>query len=415
MEPSDTDLIYRGALALAIGLIVGFQRESKASALAGIRTFALFSMSGFFCALLEESGAHWAFATGLISLVAIVITGIFSNRERDKGTGLTSEMAAIVVYLLGAGFIFIRDFRLVVVAGGILALLLYLKESMHGFIGRMSKVDVKAVMQFVLLSLVILPLLPDESYDNFGVLNVRKIWLMVVLITGISLVSYTIQKIKRDSSGTLWSGILGGLISSTATTVTLSQFSAKSTGNLAIIPALVIASTVAFVRVLGEILIVSPTTFRSIVIPLSLLFGFMIVLSVFSYRHIKGEINEVPVADDKSPAQLKAAVIFGLLFALILYLSAWARSEYGDQGLYAVSLISGLIDVDAITLSTSELVERKQIETGLGWRLVMVAFLSNLFFKGIIVSSLARGIVRKQVLIHFGLSIFAGTLILVFG
>ena len=409
------DLIFRGSLALAVGLIVGLQRESKASSLAGIRTFALFAIAGFFCALLEIQGADWAFATGLFALVAIIVAGLISTQEGEKSNGLTTEMAAIVIYLLGASFIFVKQVEFVVVAGGICALLLHLKERMHGVVGRMNKNDIGAVMQFVLISFVILPLLPNKTFDNYHVLNPHKIWLMVVLITGISLVSYTVQKIKRDGSGTLWTGVLGGLISSTATTVTFSRFSAKNEQNLNIIPAIVIASTVAFVRVLAELFIVSPTTFKIIVVPLSVLFGFMIILSGYSYFQIRKEKIPTEESEDKSPSQLKAAIVFGLLFAAILYFSAWARAEYGDEGLYAVSLISGLIDVDAITLSTAQLVEQKIITTDIGWRLVMVAFLSNLLFKSFLVLTLAKGLVRKHVLMHFGLSFAVGVLILVLG
>ncbi len=408
------EIIFRGALTLALGLIIGFQREKKESSLAGIRTFPLFALTGFFCALLETVNIPFAVVAGLLSLAAIISMMILKRSPEESSGGLTTEISAIFIYLLGAALAVLPQVELIVVAGGICALLLHLKERMHGMVKGMNWSEVHAVMQFVLIAFVILPLLPDEAYDNFQVLNIRKIWLMVVLITGISVVSFSVRKMKSSQSGTLWTGVLGGLISSTAVTMTLSRVSALQPKTLSVAPAIIIATAVAFIRVLTEILIVSPRIFSAVILPLSAMFLIMLISSTIAYYQIKKEEVDGPPPGGQEPSQLKAAIVFAILFAGILYLSAWAKSEFGERGLYAVSLISGLIDVDAITLSTTQLISHKSISTDVGWRLILVAFLSNMVFKTAIVGFIANGRARKIVIIHFLASTLAGTLFVLF-
>lgn len=407
------DILFRGALTLALGLIIGFQRERNESALAGIRTFPLFALSGFFCALLESAGTSFVVTGGLLALAGLISVMNIRRAGEDKRPGLTTEISALFVFLMGAAFALLPRVELIVAAGGVCALLLHLKEPMHGLVSRMKWNEVHAVMQFVLVAFIIFPLLPDKAYDKYGVLNLQEIWLMVVLITGISMVSYTIQKLKNSRAGTVWTGALGGLISSTAATVTLSRTSAQEPKLVSVAPAIIIATGVAYVRVLSEILIVAPEIFGRILLPLSGILGIMIVSCTTAYYQISRE-KGAPPPPGGNPSQLKAAIVFGVLFAGILYLSSWTRSEFGEKGLYAVSLISGLIDVDAITLSTTQLIKNHTITSDLGWRLIVVAFFSNVVFKGGMVAVMARGRARKIVIIHFLLSTIAGGLIVYF-
>lgn len=404
----ENDLILRGAFALALGLIIGFQREQKQFTLAGIRTFPILSLIGFFCAQFENP---WILPAGLVAVTIIVARGM-GTREEIKASGVTTEVTAIFVVLMGAGFAGIKNYEMVIVAGGICALLLHLKQSMHGWVKHLNTIEIHAIMQFILIAFVILPLLPDRTYDEFNVINPRKIWLMVVLINGISLVSFSVQKIIGAAAGTIWTGILGGLISSTATTVTLSRRSVLYPSLYFLVPALVIASTAAFLRIFAEIYFVAPLTFEAVSLPLAVLFATMVGLSCIAY-YITSKHKKIEV-EHGDPAQLKAALVFGFLFAVILYASAWTRHNYGEQGLYIVSLISGLIDIDAVTLSTAQLVEERKVNPDTGWRLIITAFLSNLGFKSVLVLTIAKGPIRNQVLLYFGISLVAGIIVLFF-
>lgn len=400
------DLFLRGALALGLGLIIGFQRERKLSATAGIRTFPLFSLIGFFIALLQPAGEAWLIAGGFIGLSLILA------RTTSQEEGVTTEMAALLVYLVGAYVAEGPRIDLAIVTIGVCALLLHLKQSMHAWVEKLDTGEVMAIMQFVLIALVILPLLPDKTYDTYGVLNPRQIWLMVVLITGISLLSFSALKIVGAKAGVLLSGVLGGLVSSTATTVTMSRLSARITNPGFLVTSIMIASTAAFIRILTEVSIVAPSALHVMIFPLGSLFAFMILQSVYLYF---SSPEHAKVDDPKgSPGQLKAAIVFGLMYAVILYVSAWARNEFGSEGLYIVAVISGLIDVDAITISTSKLMQSGQIDPSSGWKAILIAFLSNLVFKAGLVMSFAAPKLKLKICLHFGLAMLFGCFILYF-
>lgn len=403
-----SDVFLRGALVLILGLIIGFQRERKETSTAGIRTFPILSLVGFFCALLEPENSSWMTAAGFIGIAFLL------GRTAKVASGLTTEVSALLLYLVGAYLAKGTQVNLAIVTVGVCALLLHLKEDIHSWVDRLNIKEVKAIMQFVLIALVILPLLPDKTFDTYNVINPQQIWLMVVLITGISLGSFSVQKIMGPRSGLFLSGIFGGLISSTAATVTLSRLSTRISDPKILLPSIIIASTAAFIRILVEVFLVAPSAFRTILAPISILFIFMLAQSIVSSLLTKHDESSHQQLESENPSQLKAAIVFGLLYAVILYVSAWARANFGNEGLYVVSFISGLIDVDAITITTSRLMQDGMIGSELGWRSIMIAFLSNLTFKAGLVFMFAKSYLKIQIGIYFGMAIAVGLLLLTF-
>lgn len=400
-------LFGRAALTLGLGLIIGFQRERKESTIAGIRTFPLFAFIGFFCALIEREGIPWLVAGGLLGLSGVLL------RSTSPASGITTEMAAIFVYLIGAYLAVGNEIELVVVAVGVCALLLHLKATMHTWVGHLDSKEVRAIMQFVLLAFVILPLLPNHGHDKFQVLNPREIWMMVVLISGISVASFSALKILGPKLGSLWSGILGGFISSTATTLSVAKLSSRVASQKVLVPAILVASTAAFIRIFLEVLIVAPGALSIIILPLGSMFFFMLILSSFSYYSAEKDIPD-SFTDFQNPSQIRAALLFGLIYAVILYTSALARHEYGDKGIFIVALLSGIVDVDAITISTARLLDRDMINQETGWKAILLALLSNLFFKGALVMLFANGKLKQLIIVYFSLSIIVGLLIFTF-
>ncbi|MDX1471915.1 MAG: DUF4010 domain-containing protein, partial [Flavobacteriaceae bacterium] len=256
-------------------------------------------------------------------------------------------------------------------------------------------------------------ILPNETYGPFDVLNPKNIWLMVTLIVGISVVGYFIYKFVGKNVGNIANGILGGLISSTATTVSYAR-KTKDAQDLGRIAAFVIttASAIALIRVMIEISVVIPEKVNQLLLPLIAELIFMIGVSVFLYYMInkKEENTEMPEPDN--PAQFKSALIFGLLYGFILLAVAWTKDTFGENALYAVSILSGLTDVDAITLSLSNLMRQGNLESSLGWKLILLASLSNLLFKGILAATMGTGKLIKWISLSFGLSIVIGLLII---
>ncbi|HEX3133419.1 MAG TPA: MgtC/SapB family protein [Planctomycetota bacterium] len=170
------DTFQRLGLAAALGLLVGLQREHAGTNLAGIRTFPLFTIFGTLCALLTGTSGPWLVTAGLLAVCALLVIGNIVQRGNGRdGGGITTEIAALVMYALGA-YLVQGEAVVAVVVAGALAVLLHLKPQMHALVHRIEAKDFKAVMQFVLISLVILPLLPDRTYGPYDVLNPRNMW-----------------------------------------------------------------------------------------------------------------------------------------------------------------------------------------------------------------------------------------------
>lgn len=414
MDPAHADLITtleKPAIALALGLLVGLQRERSGSRVAGIRTFALITVSGTLCGLLAAHFGGWTVAAGLLALVALLVVANLSKIAAGEfDPGLTTEFAALTMYGIGA-YLTVGQPAIAVVTTGAVAVLLHMKRPLHEFIPRISERDFHAIMRFVLITLVILPVLPDQEYGPFHVLNPRNIWFMVVLIVGLNLVGYVAYLLLGDRTGTLLAGLLGGLISSTATTVSYSRHaaSAPKTASLAAL-VIIIASTVSFARTLVEIAVVAPQHFAAMAPALGAMLGWMVVISAAAYVFLgRGKPSEQLA--QANPAELQTALIFGALYAGILVAVAVAKQQFGSAGLDLVAILSGLTDMDAITLSTSRLVAGGSLEADAGWRVILLASLANQTFKLGIIAFIARGRLLAMASILFGAVLVGGAAI----
>jgi uncharacterized membrane protein (DUF4010 family) len=398
------------AVAIGLGLLVGLQRERMHPTVAGIRTFALITVLGTVAAQLSQSFGGWIVAAGLIAAGALVLSG---KQEAIRGgledPGLTTEFTALVMYGVGA-LVVVGPMAVPVVLGGTVALLLHFKEELHRFAGRLGEEDLKAIMQFVLVALVILPVLPDRAFGPYGVLNPYQIWWMVVLIVGLSLGGYVAYKLFGTGAGAVLSGVLGGMISSTATTVSYARRT-REASEVCRLAALVvmIASSVVYARLLVEIAVVAPRSFLALAPPIGIMLGISVVLSLAAW--FVGRDGEPVRSPQGNPAQLKSALAFGVLYALVLLAVAFARGRFGTAGLYTVAGLSGLTDMDAITLSTARLVDSGAVAAGDGWRAILLASFSNLVFKAGIVAVLGSWRLFGRIAVLFGLALAGGAVV----
>jgi uncharacterized membrane protein (DUF4010 family) len=267
-------------------------------------------------------------------------------------------------------------------------------------------------MQFVVITLVILPVLPNRNFGPYQVLNPFHIWVMVALIVGISLAGYLIYKFWGHKAGTLAGGILGGLISSTATTASYSR-RVRETPALRGVAVLVItiASTVVFGRVLLIIGLRGPKFLPVAVAPLGTMLGVLILLSLICW-FVTGK-HTTRLDEPKNPAELMPAILFAAAYALILLAVAAAREHLGDRGLYTVAALSGLTDMDAITLSVTELVSDGKLSPVVGWRAILIASLSNIVFKSGIAAFLGGSGLFFRVASIFAVAMAAGVALIV--
>jgi len=395
------------AVALGLGLLVGLQRERMDSAIAGIRTFALITVLGTVMAQLGQSFGGWVVAVGLAASAVLVVSGNLARLPKGEADpGQTTELTALVMYGVGA-LVVMGPMGVPVVLAGAVAVLLQFKEELHRFAGRLGERDLKAIMQFVLVALVILPVLPDRSFGPYGGLNPYQIWWMVVLIVGLSLAGYVAYKLFGAKAGAALSGVLGGLISSTATTVSYARRTRESpeSARLATM-VVVIASTVVYGRLLVEIAAVAPRSFPALASPIAVMLGISVLLSIGAWLVSRG--REAEPLTQGNPAEMKSALTFGALYALILLAVAFARDRFGTAGLYAVAGLSGLTDMDAITLSTARLVDSGKLAAGDGWRAILLASFSNLLFKAGIVAALGTWRLFGRIALFFGLALAGG-------
>jgi uncharacterized membrane protein (DUF4010 family) len=331
-------------------------------------------------------GAMLAAGAAVLTLV-IAVENAFRRRPTDRSSGITTETAALVMFGAGAILVIASPLVSVVISGG-LAFLLHQKRALHRLVERIGENDFRAIMQFALISLVILPILPDRPFGPWDTLNPFRSWLMVVLIVGIGLAGWVAFKALGSNAGLLLGGLLGGLVSSTATTVTYAR-RAREAKKPSLFAQLVImlASTVAFARILVEVAAVAPGMLVQAAPPLAIVLGAMIVLSGGLYFFAKEATVDLPEAEN--PAALGSALAFGAIYTLVTLASAAAQEWLGAGALYAVAIVSGLTDVDAITLSTAGMAARGAIPVSLAWRVILVASLTNLAFKLGIVFTIA--------------------------
>jgi uncharacterized membrane protein (DUF4010 family) len=407
------ELVTGLGIALGLGLIVGLQRQSAASELAGLRTFPLVTLLGSVCALLAPSAGGWIVAAGLVGVAAATAMGNAARLRSDSpDPGMTTEVALLVMYGLGA-YVMAGNRAVAVVLGGTVAVLLHFKAELHGLVDRLGAAELRAIMHFVLLALVVLPVLPDATFGPYSVFNPREMWLMAVLIVGLSLAGYIALKFFGERAGIVAGGLLGGLISSTATTVGWSRLTrGQPDASRAAALVIVIASTVVYGRVLVEIGAVARPFLAAAAPPIAVLAAGMAASALWLWLRTRGEATAR--SDGHQPASLKTAFSFAALYVLVLLAVAFVNERVGTSGLYVVSLVSGLTDVDAITLSVARLVGSGQIDGSQGWRLVVVGALSNLVFKGAMAAALGDARLRRFVALLFGLQVVLGAGLLMF-
>lgn len=405
-------------IAFGLGLLVGIQRETPKNDMAGVRTFTIITILGVTAGFLTRAYDNPFIlpVLGLSVAALMMIANVIKSRNTNaEDVGQTTEVAALLMFAVGA-YLVVGDQIIGVVIGTSIAILLHIKERLHGFIENLKPKDLSAIMTLAGIALVVLPILPDKNFGPYDVINPRNIWLMITLIVGISVFGYFIYKLFGKKVGIISNGILGGLISSTATTVSY----ARKTADAADISKLAVfvittASTVSFIRILLEVGIVIPNHLNVIAMPIGAVIIIMALTCVVLYYVInkdKSAGEEMP--EPENPAQFKSALIFGLLYGFILLAVAFTKEKFGNNALYIVAILSGLTDVDAITLSLSQLIKEGSLKATFGWKLILLAGLSNMMFKGIMAIVLGAKQLMKWIVITFGITITSGLLIMWF-
>ena len=406
-DAAQIDLFYRFGAALLIGLLVGLQREfahvrqkEEEKFFAGTRTFALLALLGCTAAFIaERSASPWAFVA-VIAIVGGFIMIAYLLTARAGSTGMTTEVAAVITVLAGA-LCFWGNLALAAALAVATTVLLALKLQTQTLVRNITREDVYATLTFAVITLVILPVLPRQSYGPppFDVLVPYKIWLMVVFISGISFLGYLLIKIVGARRGVGLTGLLGGLASSTAVTLSFSQRSRDVEGFARPFAlAILLAWSVMFVRIMVEVAALNPPLLRIVWLPLTAALVVCFTYCIYLYRTQPSDKQEEQ-DEFKNPFELGPALTFGLLYAVILLAANAAKLYLGNTGVYLSSIASGLADVDAITLSVAELSRDGQnLDLRTAARAIILAAASNTLVKGGIVLSAGSKALRKVIL-----------------
>jgi uncharacterized membrane protein (DUF4010 family) len=356
-------------LAAAAGLLIGLERERSApeasgdTFLGGARTHPLFALVGGVATLASRELGPLVLLVSFLALVALLLVNYHGDVQRDRGRGITSEAAFLLSFLLGAlactsGVVEPTSRRIFAVAGVavVATFLLSAKPTTQRLARTLSKEDVASTLKFLIVAVVVLPLLPDQTYGPLEVLNPYDVARLMVLISALSFVGYVGIRLLGPQRGLGLTGVVGGLVSSTAVTLSMAG-RARERAELAVPAALavVLASTIMFARIYAIVALVNPALAPQVALPMAAAGLAGLAASLRLWLHSRRAVGGGAPVVFKNPFELGQALKFALLFAVVLLGSKAAAIHLGAAGTYAAGLLAGSTDVDAITLSMARL------------------------------------------------------------
>ncbi|WP_457608247.1 MgtC/SapB family protein [Nitratifractor sp.] len=357
----DYEIVKALLVTLVMGFAIGMQRsltyrEKDSYPFAGSRTFALIALSGYLAAWLGQYVSGMLLVTvavlGLMFIVAYAFKVLRLNHW-----GMTTQIAALVTFFLGVMIRFGLE-NYAVFLGVLLIVILEIKPGLKRLESRIDRRDIDAVVLLLAMTFVILPMLPDRLIGPYHLFNPYQTWLMAIIIAGISFVGYVAVRILGQKHGIFLTGAAGGLVSSTGVSVSLSKMFRDRAELLdTYAGGIAVACTLMYLRVLFESFIVHPVIARHLAPAFFGAFLSGLLFSYWLYRRSSGatKIQMESPSIETNPLQLSEAIKFGLLFGVVYGAVAYVQGRYGNFAIYLVSFFSGLTDVDAITLSLSEL------------------------------------------------------------
>lgn len=407
------DLAARFGTALGLGLLLGFERQRKQKPneeeFAGARTFALMSLLGATSAHLQLTlQLQWALPVAFLAVAGLTLASFMIASQKGE-IGATTEVSALLTFTIGA-LCASGEEGLATALAVCALLLLSMKAWSIETAQHIESADIEAVLKFSIITVIVLPLLPNQTYgpEPMNVLNPYKVWLMVVLISGLNFASYVLVKVVGQEHGIPLTGILGGLVSSTAVTLGFSQRSRQEpqmSSSFAL--GILMAWTVMFFRVLIAVAVINADLARR----LSVGVGILAVVSLLSCAFLftrRGAGEKGSVKSGSNPFELGEAVKFGLLFGLVTVIAKAAQVYFGSAGLYLAGAIAGLTDVDAIALSMANLADTNADMTGVAARTILIAVMANTVTKTGMAVSVGAPELRNRMLPFGTLLILAG-------
>ena len=402
METIEWTVQLRLVVALALGFLVGLERESSQSKhkkvlFGGIRTYPIISMFGFGCAWLFTIGEKSLLPIGLIALAALTAISYLSKFQYDQ-PGVTTELSALLTFIVGA-LAMLVDVWASMALGIINTMLLSEKARLEEFVEKLDRVEFLAVLKFLLVTLIILPVLPNKEYTQFKV-NPSKVWQIVILVSTIGFVGYILSKRLGEKVGFWLSGLVSGIVSSTAVSVAygrMTQQNSQISKNA--LQGVLVASSVMYLRLLVLIYIISPAIIYSLWWQMILLSGIGFAISLINFPTKKYKVSKLDESEKlQNPFEIRPAFVFALLFVALSFITGLVKESFGQSGILSLSILVGITDVSPFVLS---LINSTGFTTGMITSAILIAIMSNTIMKGVYFGYFASD-VRKETLIRFG-------------
>jgi len=393
----------RFVVALVLGFLVGLERESskreqKKVVLGGIRTYPIISMLGFGSAWLHQVGVSAILPIALISITTLTAISYFAKIQTEK-YGFTSEISAILTFIIGALALLV-DVWAAMALGVINTMLLSEKALLEDYVDKLDRVEFLAVLKFLLVTMIILPILPNVEYTQFKI-NPSKVWLIVIIVSTVGFVGYYLSKKLGKKVGFWVSGFVSGIVSSTAVSIAYGRM-AKNNEQISInaLQGTIAASSVMYLRILVLIFIINPAIVLSLTWQLLLLSAVGFGLSLLKFKIKKSKVKLAEEQEKlQNPFEIRPAVLFAILFVVLIVATGLVKQYFGDSGILTLSAIVGVVDIDPFILS---LINSSTIEIKLIASSILLAMLSNTIMKGIYFGYLATT-VRKEAFLRFGI------------
>jgi uncharacterized membrane protein (DUF4010 family) len=391
----------RFVVAIALGFLVGLERESRGNELAskltaGVRTYTLISLFGFGCAWLYRLNVEFIIPIGILVIGAMTLAGYLA-KQKSGAIGWTSEIAALLTFFVGV-LSLVADIWIPMAIGVFTTLLLSEKAQLEQYIDKLDKSEFLAVVKFLLVTLIILPALPDKNFTQFD-LNPYRIWQIVILVSSIGFVGYFLMKKLGDKVGLWLSGLMGGIVTSTAVSIAMGNI-AKNNTQLAkrAFQATILASSMMYLRILVIIYFLNSGIAYDIWWKLIILFLFGLLAAIITHDKTES-VTGSPISSIQNPFEIKPAVMFAFLFILLSIVTISVKQFFGEGGILGLSAIVGVTDIDPFILS---IINKQSLVENVVISAILISMMSNTIVKGIYFGFLAKGL-RKDVSIYFGL------------
>lgn len=406
--------------ATGLSALVGLEREmnlqkTNTSGFGGFRTYSMIGAIGFLAILLEKDYGTKNFSIAVFIAVSILLAvSYFFDNSKNNKIGLTAEFSAITCFLIGA-LVAYNQIITAISVSILFTLILALKLWLHQVAKNFSQEEFFAILKFLIVAGVILPILPNYTIDPWGIFNPRTIWWMVVLVASIRFVGFFLAKVVGHKKSIILTGTLGGIISSTAVSSSLAGQNKKSPKIVApFLAGILFANALMFIRVFLEAQIIYPPIAKILAIPLFVMSFSAFVIGLFTFFVKTKKVEQKEEIIKSQPFSLSEAIKFGLFFIVVLVAVKIMPIYFGDVGLYATAIISGLADVDAITLSISNLVANGNITYHVGVNVIFLAVMTNTMVKILIVAIFGGKKLALFVFASLGLVVAIGGITLFF-